>query len=80
VGAGKVDGDPAGGFRYKLAVQGREGEVGVLWYYYLLASPEGDQVLATFTLAERDARVFGDQDLEMIGSLQWTRPASEKTP
>ena len=77
LGAGEVDGDPAGGFRYKLAVQGREGDLGVLWYYYLLASPEGDQLLATFTLAEEDAKAFGDQDLEIIGSLQWTRPAAE---
>jgi hypothetical protein len=79
LGAGEVDGDPAGGFRYKLAVQGREGDLGVLWYYYLLASPEGDQVLATFTLAEEDAKTFGQQDLEIIGSLQWS-PATEKTP
>ena len=77
LGAGEVDGDPAGGFRYKLAVQGREGDLGVLWYYYLLASPEGDQLLATFTLAEEEAKAFGDQDLEIIGSLQWTRPAAE---
>ena len=56
LGAGEVDGDPAGGFRYKVGVQGREGELGVLWYYYLIASPEGDQVLATFTLAEQDAK------------------------
>src|SRR5208282_5059787 len=31
LGAGEVDGDPAGGFRYKVGVQGREGELGVLW-------------------------------------------------
>ncbi len=74
LGAGEVDGDPAGGFRYKVGVQGREGEFGVLWNYYLIASPEGDQLLATFTLAEEDAAAFGSQDLEMIGSLQWYNP------
>ncbi len=71
LGAGEVDGDPAGGFRYKVAVQGREGKLGVLWNYYLIASPAGDQLLATFTLAEQDAAAFGTQDLEIIGSLQW---------
>jgi hypothetical protein len=71
VGAGEVDGDPAGGFRYKVSVQGREGDLGVLWNYYLVASAEGDQLLATFTLAEEDAAAFGAQDLEMLGSLQW---------
>ena len=78
LGAGEVDGDPAGGFRYKVGVQGREGELGVLWSYYLIASPEGDQLLATFTLAEQDSRAFGEQDLELIGSLQWTPPAPKK--
>jgi hypothetical protein len=78
VGAGQVDGDPAGEFRYKVGVQGREGELGVLWNYFLVASPAGDQLLATFTLAEKDLELFGAQDLEMIGSLQWTRPAEKK--
>ncbi len=49
VGVGEVDGDPAGFFRYKVAVQGKQGEVGILWDYYLLAGPEGDQLLVTFT-------------------------------
>ena len=52
LGAGEIDGDPAGGFRYKVGVQGREGKLGIVWYYYLIASPEGEQLLATFTLAE----------------------------
>ena len=81
LGAGEVDGDPAGGFRYKLAAQGREGELGVLWYYYLVASPEGDQLLVTFTLADSQAKAFGDQDLQLIGSLRWkTRPESPPQP
>jgi hypothetical protein len=72
VGVGEVEGDPAGGFRYKVAVQGRQGDVGILWDYYLVASPDGDQLLATFTHAAAQARAFGDQDLRMIGSLRWT--------
>jgi hypothetical protein len=76
LGAGEVDGDPAGGFRYKVGVQGREGELGVLWNYYLIASPDGDQLLATFTLAEEDAAAFGAQDLEIVGSFQWNSSAA----
>jgi hypothetical protein len=72
LGAGEVDGDPAGGFRYKVAVLGRELDLDVVWYYYLLASPEGDQLLATFTLAADRAGAFDNQDLGMIGSLRWT--------
>ena len=71
LGAGEVDGHPAGGFRYKVGVQGREGQLGIVWYYYLVASPEGEQLLATFTMALDHAKTFGDQDLALIGSLQW---------
>jgi hypothetical protein len=71
LGAGEVDGDPAGGFRYKVGVQGRHGDLDVVWYYYLVASPAGDQLLVTFTLAAEHVRTFGDQDLELIGSLRW---------
>jgi len=77
LGAGEVGGDPAGGFRYKVGVQGRERDFGVVWYYYLLASPAGDQLLATFTLLEDHVKIFGGQDLDVIGSLRWL-PAAEK--
>jgi hypothetical protein len=72
VGVGEVEGDPAGGYRYKVTVQGRQGDVGILWDYYLIASPDGDQLLATFTHAAAQDRDFGDQDLRIIGSLRWT--------
>jgi hypothetical protein len=73
LGAGEIDGNPAGGFRYKVGVQGREGKLGIVWYYFLIAGPEGDQLLATYTLAEDHVRVFGEQDLLMIGSLKWQK-------
>jgi hypothetical protein len=74
VGVGEVEGDPAGGFRYKVAVQGRQGDVGILWDYYLIASPEGDQLLATFTHAQAQSAAFGDQDLRLVASFRWTTP------
>jgi hypothetical protein len=74
LGAGEIGGHSEGGFRYKLGVQGREGDVGVIWYYYLLASDGGDQLLATFTLAEDHLKIFGDRDAVLIGSLRWLPP------
>jgi hypothetical protein len=71
VGQGEVDGHPAGGFRYKVTVQGRQGDAGVLWHYYLIAGPEGDQLIATFTLGLAQQAQFADQDLKLIGSLEW---------
>jgi hypothetical protein len=78
--ADELEGPPGTGFRYRVAVAGKEGEVGVLWYYYLLASPAGDQLLVTFTLGEAQARQFADQDLRLIGSVQWVEPAAANTP
>lgn len=71
LGMGEVDGDPAGNYRYRVGVQGREGDVGILWFYYLIAGPEGDQLLATFTVTQEQAKTFREQDLSIIGSLQW---------
>lgn len=74
--AAELDGPPDGGFRYRVAVAGHEGDVGVLWYYYLIASPEGDQLLVAFTLGAAQAKQFADQDLRLMGSLQWLPPAA----
>ena len=71
VGQGEVEGAPAGGFRYKVSVQGRQGDSGVLWHYYLIANPDGDQLIATFTLGLAQQAQFADQDLRLIGSLEW---------
>ena len=78
VGAGEVDGDPAGGFRYKVTVQGRQGDVGVLWHYYLIAGPEGDQLLATFTLAAAQAAVRRPGHApDRLAPLDRNRPKAE---
>ena len=71
VGQGEVEGAPAGGFRYKVSIRGKQGDAGVLWHYYLIASPEGDQLIATFTLGLAQQAQFADQDLRLIGSLEW---------
>jgi hypothetical protein len=71
IGAGELEGDPAGGYRYKVGVQGKQGDIGVVWYYYVMASPDGEQILATFTLADTVAKLFGDEDEALIGTFRW---------
>jgi hypothetical protein len=78
LGAGEVDGDPAGHFRHKIGAQGRQGELGVVWYYYLIASPEGEQIVATFTLAATALPTFGAEDERLIGTFRW-EPVAEGT-
>ncbi|WP_165069493.1 hypothetical protein [Paludisphaera rhizosphaerae] len=74
IGGGEVPGDADGGFRWKLGVQGMQGDLGVVWYYYLLASPRGEQLMATFTMADSDAGAFGGEDETIVGTLQWNDP------
>ena len=78
LGAGEVEGDPAGGYCYKVGVQGRQKDVGVVWYYYVMASPEGEQVVATFTLADTVAKLFGDEDETMMGTFRWKNATDGK--
>ncbi len=79
IGQGEVGGSPDGGFRYKVAVEGQEQEAGVpLWYYYLVASPEGEQLLVVFSLSRALEERFGDQDLRLIGSLKWVNSTQPK--
>ncbi len=75
IGEGDVAGDPAGGRRYKVGIEGREGNLPIVWYYYLATSPGGDQLLATFTLAAAAAAQFGDRDEAIMASLRWETAA-----
>src|SRR5262249_33033101 len=74
IGMGEVDGDPTGGYRFKVGVQGREGDLGVVWYYYLVASPAGGQVIVTYNPAAQGARGVAEQDVEVIGTRRWSPP------
>lgn len=70
-GQGEVEGVGAGTFRYKATIEGRQGDSGVLWHYYLMASPAGEQLIATFTLGLAQQAQFADADLRMMGTLEW---------
>jgi hypothetical protein len=79
VGKGEVGGSADGGYRYKVAVEGKPQQAGTpLWYYYLVASPEGEQLLVVFSLTRALQEDFGDQDLRLIGSLKWVNSTQTK--
>lgn len=75
---GEVAGGPAAGFHFKYAAQGREQDRGVLWLYHLLASPEGEQVLVTFTLGDDRARELGGNDDLTLATFQWVGPVTAR--
>jgi hypothetical protein len=78
VGAGEVDAGPEAGYQYKMAVLGHEGERPVLWFYYLLAGPDGDQLLAIFTLDAEGEAKFGGADRAILSTLRWKAPGAAK--
>ena len=78
IGAGEIEDAHGASYLYKVGVVGREGDVGVLWYYYLAASPEGQQLLATFTLDQEMEKRFGDEDRRILATLRWKAAGLKK--
>ena len=71
LGMGEIPGDPADGYRYKVAVQRLEGGLPVVRYYYLIAAPTGEQLVVSYILAAQDVPSFGEEDVAMMKSLRW---------
>jgi hypothetical protein len=59
---------------YRLAAVGQSGELPMVWYYYVAASPQGQQLVFIFQLDARRVDQFGPQDLAVIGSLEFELP------
>ncbi len=78
--ASASDGGPGENYQYKVSVAGRERDVAILWYYYLVAGPGGDQLLATFTLEQAAEKRFGDGDQRLIETLSWKPAATPIRP
>lgn len=75
VDEGELDQGPNGNYCYRAVARGKVGDLDVIWIYALIASPAGDQLSAAFTLAAAEAKSFGDQDVRLIGSVQWNAAA-----
>jgi hypothetical protein len=55
---------------YRLAVLGQMEGVAVLQNFYLVAGPDGDQVVLTFTMTPKQADKIGARDLSLAGSVE----------
>ena len=69
-GVGPIDA-PDGETRLRLSVKGHQGDEPIIWYYYMVSGPSGEQLVAAFTLRGAEADRFGRRDRRMIGSLRW---------
>lgn len=63
---------------YRLSTLGSIDGVEVMQNFYLIASPEGEQVVLAFTLSPKQAERLGDRDLSLAGSLMF--PPRGKDP
>ncbi|MFO0880809.1 MAG: hypothetical protein U0840_26055 [Gemmataceae bacterium] len=59
-----------GKYIYRLSEQGYLDGVQVLQNFFLVASPDGDQVVLTFTLSPKLADKLGARDLSMAASIE----------
>ena len=70
-GEGTLDRPMAAGYGYKLAVEGVIQDLPVGWYYYLMASAEGDQYLMTVTSTLAEFQSSNKESLQLVESLRW---------
>ncbi|MFM8496947.1 MAG: hypothetical protein ACKOEM_15730 [Planctomycetia bacterium] len=70
-GEGTLDRPAESGFGYKLAAEGVIQDLPVAWYYYLMASPEGDQYLMTVTSTLAEFQSGNKESLQFVESLRW---------
>jgi hypothetical protein len=59
---------------YRLSVLGQLDGVPVLQNFYLVAGPEGEQVVLAYTLNPKQADKLGARDLQLVGSLEVPAP------
>jgi hypothetical protein len=62
---------------YRISALGKLDGLKVMQNYYLVASPEGEQVVLTFTMTESQVQKIGTRDLTLVGSLDFPKSRKE---
>jgi hypothetical protein len=62
---------PSNYWIYRIGAAGALNGVNVVQYFYLVAGPQGDQVVLTFTMAPAQAKTLNTRDLEVVRSLSF---------
>jgi hypothetical protein len=74
--AGEVPSDQKDHWTYRLSALGELDGIEVMQNYYLIAGPNGEQVVVSFTMTPKQADKIGARDLSFIGSMEV--PAAKK--
>jgi hypothetical protein len=62
-----------GRWMYRVSAQGRLDGAAVIQNFYLIASPNGDQVVLVFTMTPKQADRLGSRDLSLAGSVDFPK-------
>ena len=54
-----------------MKAKGKDDEVPVNWFYYLVSDPEGRQVTFSFRVEEKRLEQFGRADEQLVHSLRF---------
>jgi hypothetical protein len=54
---------------YRVAASGELDSVRTVQYFYLIVSPRGEQMIATFSIVPQQVQRFGSRDLELVREL-----------
>ncbi|HZT78790.1 MAG TPA: hypothetical protein VFA26_01100, partial [Gemmataceae bacterium] len=79
VQAGEVPAD-GGKWAYRLSALGKLDDVPVMQNFYLIAGPNGDQVVLVFTMAPKQADRLGSRDLALAGSIEFAPAGGGEKP
>jgi hypothetical protein len=74
--AGEVPSDQKDRWVYRLSALGEMDGIEVMQNYYLIAGPNGEQVVVSFTLTPKQADKIGARDLSFVASMEV--PAAKK--
>ena len=66
-------------YLFRVTAVGESPQGPLQWNYYLLANPDGRQVVFAFTLEPKVAEAFQTRDLSILGSVEFTAPVKKST-
>ena len=61
----------------RVKAKGKDNDVPVRWFYYLVSDPEGRQVTFSFRVEEKRLEQFGRADEQLVHSLRFVRSGEE---
>jgi hypothetical protein len=67
-----------GNWIYRVAAEGQLDGLKALQYFYLVAGPQGDQLVLAFTMTPAQAPRLGSRDLLLLRSITFPRPQGEE--